>query len=91
MSPGTVSISGGPADDPGAKGQYADVDIHSGPIWINDPVGMTSKVQCELFQAVPDEIAGAGKFVNEVNEVSLEHLEGDLTIWRYNLSDEAHE
>lgn len=52
---------------------------------------MTSKVQCELFQAVPDEIAGAGKFVNEVNEVSLEHLEGDLTIWRYNLSDEAHE
>jgi hypothetical protein len=79
----------GSANDPGAKGQYADVAIHAGLICIKGPDGMTAEIQCELFQAALEEIADAEHFVNEVIEVDLEGLEEDLTIRRYNLPDEA--
>lgn len=78
----------GPADDPGTKGQYADVPLHAGLICINGPDGMTSELQCELFQAVLDEIGEAEQFVNEVIEVDLEELDGELVIERYNLPAE---
>jgi hypothetical protein len=78
----------GPADDPGTKGQYADVPLHAGLICINGPDGMTAELQCELFQAVLDEIGDAEQFINEVIEVDLEELDGELVIERYNLPGE---
>jgi hypothetical protein len=78
----------GPADDPGTKGQYADVPLHAGLICINGPDGMTAELQCELFQAVLDEIGDAEQFINEVIEVDLEELDGELIIERYNLPGE---
>jgi hypothetical protein len=47
----------GPADNPGTRGQFADVPLHAGLICINGPDGMTGEVQCELFEAALDEIA----------------------------------
>jgi hypothetical protein len=46
----------GDADKPGASGQLADVPLHAGLISINGPDGVTAEVQCELFEAVLDEI-----------------------------------
>jgi hypothetical protein len=48
--------SGGPADNPGASGQFADVPLHGGLICINGPDGMTAEVRSKLFEAVLDEI-----------------------------------
>jgi hypothetical protein len=48
--------SRGPADNPGASGQFADVPLHAGLICIDGPDGMTAEVQSELFEAVLDEI-----------------------------------
>lgn len=39
----------GPTEDPGSKGQYADVALHAGLICLNGPAGMRSPIQCELF------------------------------------------
>jgi hypothetical protein len=78
----------GPADNPGTKGQYADVPLHAGLICINGPDGMTSEVQCELFQAALEEIGDAEQFINEVIEVNLEGVDGEYVIERYNLPAE---
>ena len=42
---------------------------------------MTAEVQCELFEAVLDEI-GDVQLVNEVVEVDLESLDDEFTIHR---------
>ena len=40
----------GPAERPGAKGQYADVAIHAGLVCLNGPPGMDLDMQIELFE-----------------------------------------
>lgn len=78
----------GPADNPGTGGQFADVPLHAGLICINGPVGMTAEVQCELFEAVLDEIGNVQQLVNEVVEVDLESLDDEFTIHRYPIPEE---
>lgn len=78
----------GPADNPVAGGQFADVPLHAGLICINGPEGMTGEVQCELFEAVLDEIGNAQQLVNEVIEVDLESLSAEFTIHRYPMPEE---
>jgi len=78
----------GPADNPGTKGQYADVALHAGLVCINGMDGMTSEVQCELFEAALAEIGDAERFINEVIEVTLEELDGEYLIERYDLPAE---
>lgn len=75
----------GPANNPGVSGQYADVDLHPGLICINGPNGMTAEIQCELFEAVLEEITDPDHFLNEVIEVDLEDLDEDFTVRRYGL------
>jgi hypothetical protein len=48
---------------------------------------MTAEVQCELFEAVLDEI-GNVQLVNEVVEVDLESLDDEFTIHRYQMPEE---
>jgi len=77
----------GPADQPGSKGQYADVPIHAGLVCINGPAKMTARIQAELFAAVLDEIQPHAHLVNEVIEVSLYEESGEFEIVRYSLPD----
>jgi hypothetical protein len=78
----------GPADNPGARGQFADVPLHAGLICINGPDRTTAEVRCELFEAVLDEI-GNVQLVNEVVEVDLESLDDEFTIHRYQMPEEV--
>lgn len=75
----------GPVENPGTRGQYADVQIHAGLVCLNGPDGITSRIQCELFQAALEEIGSAEQFINEVIEIDLEELDGDFKVRRYNL------
>jgi len=77
----------GPADQPGSKGQYAEVPVHAGLICINGPARMTARIQAELFAAVLDEIQSPAHLVNEVIEVSLSEESGEFEIVRYSLPD----
>ncbi|HEV2133184.1 MAG TPA: DUF5615 family PIN-like protein [Terracidiphilus sp.] len=78
----------GPAEQPGSKGQYADVSIHAGLVCINGPAQMTARIQVELFAAVLDEIQSLEDLVNEVIEVRLpEKGGGEFEIVRYRLPD----
>lgn len=79
----------GPEDRPGAGGQFADVPLHAGLVCINGPDGMTAEVQCELFDAVLDEIGDAQQLINEVIEVDLGSLGEEYTIRRYSLPQEV--
>jgi hypothetical protein len=79
----------GSADNPGDFGQFADVPLHAGLVCINGPNGMTAEVQCELFEAVLDEIGNAQQLLNEVIEVDLESLDGEFTIQRYPMPGES--
>jgi hypothetical protein len=78
----------GHADNPGATGQFADIPLHAGLVCINGPDGMTAEIQCELFEAVLEDIGDAQQLVNEVIEVDLESLEGEFTIHRYPMPEE---
>ena len=73
----------GPADQPGSKGQYADVPIHAGLICINCPGILTAKFEMQLFSAVLDQIGVADGLVNEVIEVFLDENEDEFEIARY--------
>lgn len=75
----------GPAEQPGSKGQYADVAIHAGLVCINGPAKMTAQIQAELFAAVLDEISSQDYLVNEVIEVNLPDEGGEFEIVRYPL------
>jgi len=83
----------GPAEQPGSKGQYADVPIHAGLVCINGPARMSGKIQVELFAAVldtiQDKIQGTippqEDLVNEVIEVQLAEEGGEFEIVRYSL------
>lgn len=75
----------GPAGNPGTGGQYADVHLHAGLICINGPHGMTSDVQCALFELALDEVGPSGQLINEVIEVDLEGSGGSVSTRRYAL------
>ena len=79
----------GPAEQPGSKGQYADVPIHAGLVCINGPAQMSGKIQVELFAAVLDVIRDTvppkQDLVNEVIEVDLGEEGGEFEIVRYPL------
>jgi hypothetical protein len=79
----------GPAEQPGFKGQYADVPIHAGLVCINGPARMSGKIQVELFAAVldmiQDTIPPQEDLVNEVIEVDLVEDGGEFEIVRYPL------
>ena len=75
----------GPMDRPGSRGQYADVSLHAGLICINGPVGMGAELQSELFETALQEIGPEGDLINGVLEVSLEDLEREIDIVRYDL------
>ncbi len=73
----------GPADRPGAKGEYADVEIHAGLICLNGPPSMDLDMQIELFEQVLDELMFEADLVNQVLEVTWE--EEGLDVRRYRL------
>jgi hypothetical protein len=83
----------GPAEQPGSKGQYADVPIHAGLVCINGPARMSGKIQVELFEGVldtiqnmiQDTIPSQEDLVNEVIEVHLAEEGGEFEIVRYPL------
>jgi predicted nuclease of predicted toxin-antitoxin system len=83
----------GSAEQPGSKGQYADVPIHAGLVCINGSARMSGKIQVELFAAVLDTIQDMIQgpsppqedLVNEVIEVNLAEEGGEFEIVRYPL------
>ena len=77
----------GPAHAPGTGGEFANVPLHAGLICINGPSGMTAEVQCELFEAILDEIGISQELVNEILEVYLD-IGGEFTIHRYQMPEE---
>ena len=60
----------GPSDQPGSKGQYADVSIHAGLVCINGPDSMSAEDETELFGIVLDEL-GPNEMVNQAIEITL--------------------
>jgi hypothetical protein len=77
----------GPADAPGAKGQYRKTSLHAGLICLNGPVGLDLDMQLELFEIALDAV-GDDDLVNQVIEVTLEDAnETDITITRYGLPE----
>lgn len=76
----------GPANEPGSKGQYADVAIHAGLICLNGPEGMDLDLQLELFEIALDEV-GTGDLVNEVLEIILGDND-EVRVLRYALPRE---
>lgn len=75
----------GPMDRPGTKGRYADVSLHAGLICINGPAGMDAEMQKELLEIALEEIGQEGELINGVLEVSLDDMEGEVDIMRYDL------
>ena len=75
----------GPANDPGSRGQYADVAIHAGLICLNGPPGMDLDLQLELFGVALDELDRDSDLLNQVLEVTLEDADEEIEIRRYRL------
>lgn len=75
----------GPADKPGAKGQYAGVEIHAGLVCLNDPSGMDLDMQLELFEQALEELQADPDLVNQVLEITCEN--DALTVRRYRLPE----
>jgi len=77
----------GKAENPGAKGQYANVPIHAGLVCLNGPEGMDRALQIDLFQIALSELKGDPDLVNQVLEVTL--APGDeVQVLRYGLPPE---
>jgi len=74
----------GPADQPGSKGQYADVPIHAGLVCINGPDSMSAEEEAELFGIVLDEL-GPNEAVNQVIEITLSDEDKGFELVRYAL------
>lgn len=75
----------GPAERPGAKGQYADVALHAGLVCLNGPQGMDLDMQIELFEQALDELEADADLVNQVLEITWG--ESALDVRRYRLPD----
>jgi len=52
------------------------------------PERFAAEVQCELFEAVLDEIRNVQQLVYEVVEVDLDSLDDEFTIHRYPMPEE---
>ena len=74
----------GPSNQPGSKGQYADVPIHAGLVCINGPDSMSAEDETELFGIVLDEL-GANQMVNQAIEITLSDADGGFELVRYAL------
>ena len=59
----------GPAHATWAGGQFADVPRHAGLICINGPDAMSAEVQCELFEAVLDEIGTSRNWSTKLSKL----------------------
>ncbi len=75
----------GPTGAPGSKGQYANVPLHAGLICLNGPLGMDLDLQIEMFEAALDELDRDSNLVNQVLEITLHDLEGEINMLRYHL------
>jgi hypothetical protein len=73
------------ADEPGSRGQYADVAIHAGLICLNGPPGMDLDLQLELFEVALDELDRDDDLLNQVLEVNLEDPDEEIEVRRYRL------
>jgi hypothetical protein len=71
----------GPADSPGAKGEYRRTTVHAGLVCLNGPSGMDLEMQIEVFEVALDALDEDGDLVNQVLEVTFDDAE--LTIVRY--------
>jgi hypothetical protein len=76
----------GPANQPGSKGQYADVPLHAGLVCINGPDSMSAENEVELFRVVLDEL-GANQMVNQAIEITLAEAEADYELVRYDIPE----
>jgi hypothetical protein len=76
----------GPANQPGSKGQYADVPLHAGLICVNGPDSMSAENEGELFGIVLDEL-GPNQMVNQAIESTLAEAEGGYELVRYDLPE----
>ena len=74
----------GPSDQPGSKGQYADVPIHAGLVCINGPDSMSTEDETELFGIVLDEL-GPNEMVNQAIEITLSDADTGFELVRYGL------
>ena len=74
----------GPSDQPGSKGQYADVPIHVGLVCINGPDSMSAEDETELFGIVLDEL-GSNEMVNQAIEITLSDADTGFELVRYGL------
>jgi len=77
----------GRADNPGAKGQYANVPIHAGLICLNGPEGMDRALQLDLFKIALAELEQDPDLVNQVIEVTLA-ADDQIQVLRYCLPPE---
>ena len=74
----------GHTDQPGSKGQYADVPIHAGLICINGPDSMSAEDETELFGIVLDEL-GPNEMVSQAIEITLSDADTGFELVRYAL------
>jgi hypothetical protein len=72
----------GPKEEPGSRGQYADVAIHAGLICLNGPPGMDLDMQIELSELALRELALDPDLINQVLEISVDSGD-ELHILRY--------
>ena len=78
--------SRGPIDRPGSKGEYTRTDIHAGLVCPNGPPeGMDLALHCELFEIALEEHQMQPDLVNQVLEVTLDALDGEVAITRYSM------
>lgn len=76
----------GPANQPGSKGQYADVPLHAGLVCINGPDSMSAENEVELFSIVLDEL-GPNQMVNQAIEITLAEAEAGYELVRYDIPE----
>ena len=74
----------GPADQPGSRGQYANIPLHAGLICINGPERLTAEIEVDLFEIVLDAI-GLTEMVNEAIEINLAQVGSEYELVRYAL------
>jgi len=79
----------GPADAPGATGEYRKTTMHAGLICLNGPVGMDLDMQIELFEAALVALGEDDDLVNQVLEVTLGDADdAELVVVHYAFPEE---
>ena len=73
----------GSAQEPGSKGQYANMPIHAGLVCINGPDQLSAHDEVQLFDIILTEI-GADDLVNQAMEITM-HDSGAYELTRYEL------